>query len=122
MHLRTRAASVATLGLGVVAACGSNSPAEVVVEPGVTAIGESNALACTGDLANLRLAIEAYTTLNIDPPARESDLVPDWLRSESQLYDLVDGVVVPAADSGCPAPKRTFLTERINAPTLARRF
>jgi len=96
-------ATLATLGVGVLTACGSNSPGEVVVEPGITAIRQSDALACSSDLANLRLAIDAYSALNAAPPTVESDLVPDWLRAESALYDLVDGQIVPAPESDCPA-------------------
>jgi hypothetical protein len=76
----------------------------VVVEPGITAIGESNALACTSDLAALQAAIENFTLLEGVPPATETDLVPDWLRSESQHYDLAAGTVVPATGSSCPPP------------------
>ena len=104
MQVKALIASLTTLGFGVLAGCGSNSPAEVIIEPGITAIREGNALACSSDLGNLQLAIEAYTTLNQNPPIAESDLVPDWLRAESELYDLVDGQVVPAAGSECPAP------------------
>jgi hypothetical protein len=86
------------------AGCGSNSPGEVIVKPGVSAIAQSSSLACEADLLTLQTAYENFTLLNSGPPASESDLVPDWLRSESQLYDLIDGQIVPAADSGCPAP------------------
>ena len=86
------------------AACGSSSPAEVVVEPGITAIRESNALACDADLLSLQNAVEYFALLNAGPPTAESDLVPDWLRSESEFYDIVDGVVVPATGSDCPMP------------------
>jgi hypothetical protein len=96
-------ASLATLGLVVLSACGSSSPVEVVVEPGITAIEQSSALACDADLESLLLAVEAYTILNVGPPAAESDLVPDWLRSESALYDLAGGQIVPAPGSGCAA-------------------
>lgn len=104
MHVKALPASVATLAWGVLAACGSSSPIEVIVEPGITAIRESNALACSSDLESLLLAVEAYTMLNVDSPTAESDLVPDYLRSESQLYDLVDGQPAPAPGSGCPDP------------------
>ena len=103
MQMKALIASVTTLGCGVLGGCGSNSPGEVVIEPGITAIREASALACSSDLGNLQLAIEAFTTLNAAPPTAESELVPDWLRAESELYDLVDGQIVPAADSGCPA-------------------
>lgn len=102
MQVRRLIASAATLGFGVLAACGSNSPVEVVIKPGITAIEQSSALACEADLLALQTASENFTLLNVDPPIVESDLVPDWLRSESKLYDLVDGAIVPAAASGCP--------------------
>jgi hypothetical protein len=94
---------VATLVSVTLAACGSSSPVEVIVEPGITAIEQSSALACDADLVTLQTAIESFTLLNVDPPAAESDLVPNWLRSESTLYDLVDGQIVAAPDSGCAA-------------------
>lgn len=103
MQVRTLIASVATLGFGALTACGSNSAAEVIVKPGITAIDQSSALACDSDRLTLQTAIDNFTLLNVDPPAAESDLVPDWLRSESQLFDLVDGQVIPAAGSGCAA-------------------
>ena len=104
MQVNAFVASAAALGLGVLAACGSNSPGEVVVEPGITAIRESSALACDADLLSLQNAMEYFALLNAGPPTAESDLVPDWLRSESELYDIVDGVVVPATGSDCPVP------------------
>ena len=110
MQVKALVASLATVGFGVLAACGSNSPIEAVVEPGITAIRESSELTCNVDLANLLQAIESYRTLNIDPPVAESDLVPNWLRSESQLYDLIDGQIIPAAGSECPAITGNDLT------------
>jgi len=104
VQVKSLFAALATLGCGVLAGCGSNSPTEVIVEPGITAIREGSALACSSDLGNLQLAIEAYTTLNVNPPVAESDLVPEWLRAESDLYDLVGGQIVPAPGSECPAP------------------
>ena len=98
-------AGVAVVVLAVLAGCGSNSPAEVIIKPGISAIDESRALACNSDLQTLQMAIESYTLLNAGPPTAESDLVPDWLTGESELYDVVEGRVVGAAGSGCtPAP------------------
>jgi hypothetical protein len=102
--VRAIVASVAVLGVGALAACGSSSPGEVVVKPGITAIRESNALACDADLLALQSAMENFTVLNAGPPTAESDLVPDWLRAESELYDIVDGVIVPATGSACAVP------------------
>jgi hypothetical protein len=94
---------LATLGSVALAGCGANSPAEVIVKPGISAIAQSSSLACDADLSTLQAAYDNFTLLNAGPPAAESDLVPDWLRSESQLYDIVGGQVVPAPDSGCAA-------------------
>ena len=90
-------------------ACGSDAdPIEQVVEPAVTnieqgigAIDRSGALACNADRTTLETAIEAYTTLEGEPPANEAALVGDWIREESALYDVENGVVVPVPDSGC---------------------
>jgi hypothetical protein len=92
------------LGSVALAACGSSSPVDVIVEPGITAIDQSSALACDADLLSLQNAMEYFALLNAGPPTAESDLVPDWLRSESEFYDLVDGVIVPATGSDCPTP------------------
>ncbi len=103
MQVKAFIGSLAALGFGVLTACGANSPAEVVVKPGISAIAQSSSLACDADLSTLQAAYDNFTLLNAGPPAAESDLVPDWLRSESQLYDIVGGQVVPAPDSGCAA-------------------
>jgi hypothetical protein len=102
--MRSFIVGLVAVGSGALAACGSSSPVEVIVEPGVTAIGDSNALACDADLRTLQGAIDNYTLLEGDPPATEADLVPDWLRAESQHYDVVDGTVVPAPTGACPSP------------------
>ena len=95
---------IAALSTVALAACGSSSPADVIVEPGITAIDRSSALACDADLLSLHNAMEYFALLNAGPPTAESDLVPDWLRSESASYDIVDGAIVPATGSDCPMP------------------
>ena len=82
-------------------------PVEVIVKPGITAIEQSSALACDADLLTLQTAIENFTLLNVDPPAAESDLVPDWLRSES-------AALRPRRRPGRPRP-------RLRMPRGARR-
>jgi hypothetical protein len=99
--VQLRAVIAASLGSVTFTACGSSSPVEVIVEPGISAIEQSSVLACQNDRASMQSAVENFTLFNVGPPSAESDLVPDWLRSESQLHDLVDGAVVPAAGSGC---------------------
>ncbi|MGH2478009.1 MAG: hypothetical protein ACRDIL_22410 [Candidatus Limnocylindrales bacterium] len=120
MHLRAVIVSIGAVGIGALSGCGSSSPAEVVVEPGVTAIGESNALACSTDLRTLQMAIENYTLLEGDPPTAEADLVPDWLRSESQLYDIAAGAIVPASGTDCPPAEGTG--DPAIAPECAARY
>ncbi len=64
--------------------------------------GNANAVTCMTELDVFQLAVDSYTILNGGPPANEAALVPDWLRAESQLFDLApDGSVVPAPGSGC---------------------
>ena len=90
--------------------CGSEAdPVEQVVEPAVTrieqgidAIDRADTLACQTDKMTLEAAIEAYTTLEGEPPPDEAALVPTYLREESELYDIAGGQVVPAATSSCP--------------------
>ena len=102
-------AAAAAAALVTLAACGSEAdPVEQVVEPAVTrieqgidAIDQSRVLACDGDRATLQTAIDAYTTLEGEPPPNEAALVGDWIREESELYDVENGVVVPVPDSGC---------------------
>ena len=90
-------------------ACGSDAdPIEQAIEPvvtnieqGIGAIDQSRVLACDADRTTLEAAIEAYSTLEGEPPANEAALVGDWIREESGLYDVENGVVVPVPESGC---------------------
>lgn len=46
--------------------------------------------------------IESFTLLQGHPPANEAELVPDYLREESALFDVApDGTLVGAPTSGC---------------------
>lgn len=74
---------------------------ENVIEPGITAIGQATQLACSGDAATLRTAMEAYELLEQTPAPDEATLVAEqFVREESDLWDIVDGQLVPA-DPGC---------------------
>jgi hypothetical protein len=100
-----RAAAIVVAAAATLAACGGDDGGgaieENVVRPGITAMEQASALACDGDLQTLQTAIQSYTLLEGDPPGDESELVAgQYLREESELYDVVDGQVVPV-DPGC---------------------
>lgn len=93
----------------VLASCGSDAdPVEEVVAPAVTlaaegieAIDEADALTCDADRRTLEQAVEAFTLLEGRPPATEAELVPDFVREESERFDVVDGAVVATAGGAC---------------------
>jgi hypothetical protein len=108
---RLTAAFVAASALAttaVLAACGGsddvNAIRENVVEPGVTAIeegGSADRAACQIDASALRTALESYELLQGEPAVDEAALVEaGFLRSESELWDVVDGRLA-AVDPGC---------------------
>lgn len=90
------------------AACGdageSGAIRENVIDPGIEAIeegGTADTAACGIEASTMRTAIDAYTTLKGEPPANEVVLVDEgFLRSESTLWDVVDGGLI-AQDPGC---------------------
>lgn len=71
------------------------------VQQGIVGIDESRAAACDIERRTLDQAIETFTLLEGRAPLSEAELVPDWLREESALWEIVEGRVVPAADSPC---------------------
>lgn len=74
---------------------------ENVVEPGITAIGESRELACGADATAFRTAMDAYELFEGEPAPDETALVDaGFLRSGSELWDVVDGRLV-AQDPAC---------------------
>lgn len=74
---------------------------ENVIEPGITAIDNSKALACDADLNAVRTALETYELLKGEPAPDEAALVDaGFLREPSELYDVVDGAPVPV-DPAC---------------------
>jgi len=97
---------------------------ENVIEPGITAIEQASELACSGDAATLRAAIEAYELLEGAPPADEAALVAtEYVREESDLWDIKDGQLV-AVDPGCgsvatEAPDAVEITTSIEPPPSA---
>jgi hypothetical protein len=101
-----RRALVALVVVATLAACGDDDGSggaieENVVRPGITAMEQASALACNSDAEALRVAIESYTVLEGEPPPDEAALVAgEYMRTESELHDVVDGQVVPV-DPGC---------------------
>lgn len=96
------AASV-TIAAGCAGADGTDRGAirENVIEPGITAINQATQLACSGDASTLRTAMDAYELLEGSPTPDEATLVTEqFLRDESELWDIVDGQLVPT-DPGC---------------------
>jgi hypothetical protein len=77
---------------------------ENVIEPGITAINQANVLACSADLSTLRTALDTYQLLEGEPAPSEAALVEsEFLRSESELWDVRDGAIV-AVDPACGTP------------------
>jgi hypothetical protein len=110
--VRLSATALVAAAALVLASCGSDDSSSVadfdVVEPfvtnvqeGLAAVDESKALACDSERRAVEIAVEAFEITEGRPPAGEGELVPDWLRQESDLFDVADGVVVPATDSPC---------------------
>jgi hypothetical protein len=84
---------------------------ENVIEPGITALDDSKALACSTDLTTVQTALESYELLKREPAPDEAALVDaGFLREPSDYWDVVDGKPVPA-DPVCgdvaPAPTTT---------------
>lgn len=85
---------------------GAKAISEPTTVPGQTTPpdgnGNANAMACVTERQQVELAVESYDLLNGTLPTSEADLVPDYLRIESTLYDITPaGEVVPAPGSGC---------------------
>lgn len=74
---------------------------ENVVEPGITAIDESRVLACGAEATAFRTAMDAYELFEGEATPDEQALVDGgFLRSTSDLWDVVDGRLVPQ-DPAC---------------------
>jgi hypothetical protein len=93
---------IATAALAVAAGCSEGGPIEEnVVRPGITAIEQASALGCGNDAATLRTALDAYELLEGTPAPDEQALIDgEYLRDESDLWDIVDGRLV-AVDPDC---------------------
>jgi hypothetical protein len=74
---------------------------ENVIEPGITAIDQSRVMACGSEASSFRTSLEAYELLEGVPALDEDALIDSGLqRSESELWDVVDGQLV-AQDPAC---------------------
>ncbi len=124
----TRLASAAA-ALTVLAGCagvdGTDRGAirENVIEPGITAMNQASELACGSDAATLRTAMETYELLVGSPAPDESVLVGEFIRAESDLWDIVDGQLVPV-DPGCgdvatEAPQASEIVTSTEPPQTA---
>ncbi|NNE11372.1 MAG: hypothetical protein HKN41_03920 [Ilumatobacter sp.] len=93
---------------------------ENVVEPGITAIGEAREQACGLNATNLNTALETYLLLEGEPAPDEAALVSEgYLRSETEEWDVVDGVLVPEHPACGPVPDPEQVTSTIEIVTDA---
>ena len=74
---------------------------ENVIEPGLDAIDESRVLACGSEASSFRTVLDVYEVREGEPAPDEAALIAgDYVRSESELWDVVDGELV-AQDPAC---------------------
>lgn len=107
------AAAVVLTACGGADGTGDGAIRENVVEPGRDAIDESRALACGAEASNFRTMLEIYELTEGEPAPDEAALVAgDYLRSESELWDVVDGRLV-AEHPDCADVPGTVPTEEI---------
>jgi hypothetical protein len=110
--VRLNAAVLLVAGALLLSSCGSSTASDVadfdVVEPfatsveaGLAGVDESQSFVCTSERRAVEIAVQAFEITSGRPPASEDELVPDWLRRQSTLFDVAAGVVVPADDSPC---------------------
>jgi hypothetical protein len=115
MNTRRRALLVAAVlgASALVSACDAVKEGVKAISPTTSTIAgappatgggtpNANAVACLTERNNVQLAVDSYTLLEGAPPAAEAQLVPDYLRVESELFDIApDGTVIPAPGAGC---------------------
>jgi hypothetical protein len=87
----------AVVGVVVAGCCAGCVPKE-----SVDGVDDAATSSCTAERHSVEQAVEAYYVLEGAFPAREADLVPNYMRSESASMDLdAAGNVVAAPGSGC---------------------
>ena len=113
----------ATAAAAVLAACaqadGTDDGAirENVIEPGLAAIEESKLLACSSEASNFRTVLEIYEVSEGGPAADEAALIDgDYVRRESELWDVVDGRLVPEHPDCGEVPTTIPTTEIVTDP------
>jgi hypothetical protein len=119
----TKVAALAIAGIVALSACGVDGTErdalrENVIEPGITALNQSEQLACDGDAATIRLAMDAYELFERQPAPDEQALIDgEFLGGESDRWDVVDGRLL-AQDPDCgtvlppePLPLPEIVTE-----------
>lgn len=117
-----RRLTIASAAVVVLTACagadGTDSGAirEDVIEPGLEAIDESQAVACSAEASNFRTVLEVYEVSEGEPAPDEAALVEGgYMRSESELWDVVDGELVAqhsdCADVPTTVPAAEIVTE-----------
>ncbi len=89
-------------------AISTSTTAAVATVPGQTQppapidTGNANSVTCATEREMFELAVTSYELLEGAPPASEAALVPDYLVSESTLFDLSPtGEIIPAPGTGC---------------------
>ncbi len=92
---------VGVLGLLGLTACGSDADPVTQVSAGIEQIEVASGAACDAERRTLETAVEAFELLEGAPPADEAAMVPDWLREPSELFDVIDGEIVPGDGSPC---------------------
>lgn len=96
---------------------------ENVIEPGITAVDDASVVACGSEASSFRTALEAYEVVEGEPAPDEQALMDaGLLRSESELWDVVDGRLV-AENAECgevPAtiPADDIVTDGADAAPL----
>ncbi len=114
----------AVAGTIVLAACaqadGTDSGAirENVIEPGITAIDDSRTLACSSEASSFRTVLEIYEVREGEPAPDEAALVAgDYVRGESELWDVVDGQLVAQHPDCGDVPTTIPATEIVTDPS-----
>lgn len=117
--LQRRLIAAATAAVVVLTACaqvdGTERGAirENVVEPGLDAIDESRVLACSSEASSFRTVLEIYEVREGEPAPDEAALIEgDYVRNESDLWDVVDGQLV-AQDPDCGEVPTTVTADEI---------
>ena len=96
---------------------------ENVIEPGLDAIDESRVLACGSEASSFRTVLDVYEVREGEPAPDEAALIAgDYVRSESELWDVVDGELV-AQDPACgevptTVPTTEIVTDAASGETL----